>query len=119
MTVTTSVVWPLGPRTSARAERQTAGLGATETRGPASQEPATGGRPSAAVANGAILVHRPAPRRPEERRAPPFLLVDDATPNTVPVAATGWQEECTVPLPDRSDDATIPTSALLRQGLEK
>jgi len=117
VTAKTPAVWPLGPRIAARAERQAAGLGATEPRGPASQAPATAGRPSVAVANVDILDRRPARQRPEERHAPPCLLVHDATPKAVPVASVGWPEERAVPPTNWSDDETTPTVALLLQGL--
>ena len=88
MTATTPVVWHLGPRSAALAERLAASLGAADILGPQSRElevAFAASRPIVAIAAAGIVVRLLAPQLADKRQEPPVLVVDEAGRFVVPL----------------------------------
>ena len=82
MTATTPVVWHLGPRSAALAERLATSLGAADILRSQSQElqtPFATGRPTLAIAAAGIVVRLLAPHLADKSQDPPVLVVDETT----------------------------------------
>ena len=82
------VVWHLGPRSAALAERLAAAVDGGEIRGPATADLAAAlreGRPIVAVAATGIVVRLLAPLLTDKRQEPPVLVVDEAGRFVVPL----------------------------------
>ena len=77
----TPVVWHLGPRSAALAERLAAALDGGAIRGPATTDLVQAfhdGRPIVAVAATGIVIRLLAPLLADKRHEPPVLVVDEA-----------------------------------------
>jgi cobalt-precorrin 5A hydrolase / precorrin-3B C17-methyltransferase len=82
------VVWHLGPRSAALAERLAAALGRAAIRGPATAELVaafSSGRPIVAIAATGIVVRILAPALADKRDEPPVIVVDEAGRFVVPL----------------------------------